>query len=215
METSSQSLTHTLNVLVNTHGFQQTYTALMGIAAAKLVDYSNELSFINSLLVPCEPMAHITTPTEQPVQVAPKEGERKTIEIKEEAAQEPEEKPVRRIKVIKKGGRMIKVKEAEAAAEPAPVENTFEAAPAQPDAAPPKRTAKEMKKWQREQESARRKYMKANNISLASVLIPEAIQAHLSEGKTYAWIAREVTGQKEEEVSKWCKEKGLKKKVAV
>lgn len=200
------------------------YTSLMTIGSAKLVEYSNELTFISSLLEPC---GHTPAEPAQAVTVnlmeEPKNVFEKTIEITSEALAEPAERPPRKIKVIKKNGRMIKVKNGEMPPEEAAVEAPVEqqappAPPPSPESAPeaaPKRTAKEIKKWQREQEAVRRKYMKANNITLASVLVPEAIQAHLSEGKTYAWIAREVTGQKEEEVSKWCKEKGLKKGLVV
>jgi hypothetical protein len=191
----------------------------MQIGSVKLVEYSSELAFINSLLEPC---GHILGQDAQEVAVnlveEPKNVFEKTIEITSEAFVEPEERPSRKIKVIKKNGRMIKVKNGD---EP-PVVATAEPVPPPPPPSPesgpeavPKRTAKEIKKWQREQEAVRRKYMKANNIALTSVLVPETIQAHLSEGKTYAWIAREVTGQKEEEVSKWCKEKGLKKGIVV
>lgn len=222
----------TLTTLVNTYGFKHVYTSLMTIGSTKLVEYSNELSFINSLLEPC---GYIPVQPTQSAQVSitnlaeeQKNIFEKTIEITTEALAESEGRPPRKIKVIKKNGRMIKVKNSEVSPEvspDAPPDMPLAEQPAQQSPPPPspegnpeapsKRTAKEIKKWQREQEAVRRKYMKANNITLASVLVPEAIQAHLSEGKTYAWIAREVTGQKEEEVSKWCKEKGLKKGVVV
>jgi hypothetical protein len=214
-----------LTTLVNTYGFKHVYTSLMTIGSAKLVEYSNELSFINSLLEPC---GHTPVQPAQTVTVnlaeEPKNVLEKTIEITSEALVEPVERPPRKIKVIKKNGRMIKVKNSEVPPEEAAVEAAVEQQaplappPPSPERVPeaaPKRTAKEIKKWQREQEAVRRKYMKVNNITLASVLVPETIQAHLSDGKTYAWIAREVTGQKEEEVSKWCKEKGLKKGLVI
>ena len=218
-----------LTILVNTYGFKHVYTSLMQIGAIKLVEYTDEVVFINALLEPCGNILGHATETAQAGEAAEavivnladepvKNVFEKTIEITSEALVEPEERPSRKIKVIKKNGRMIKVKNSEeppvaAQAEPAP--------PAQlplPEAnpeAPPKRTAKEIKKWQRDQEAVRRKHMKANNITLASMLVPETIQAYLSDGKTYAWIAREVTGQKEEDVSKWCKEKGLKKGIVI
>jgi len=225
-----------LTTLVNTYGFKHVYTSLMQIGAVKLVEYTDEVVFINGLLEPCGHIlghaaegaegaeAVIVNLADEPV----KNVFEKTIEITSEALVEPEERPSRKIKVIKKNGRMIKVKNSEeppvaAQAEPAQAEPA-QAEPAPPTQlplpeanpeAPPKRTAKEIKKWQRDQEAVRRKHMKANNITLASVLVPETIQAYLSDGKTYAWIAREVTGQKEEDVSKWCKEKGLKKGIVI
>jgi hypothetical protein len=125
------------------------------------------------------------------------------------------------MKVIRKGGRFVKVDET-------PVEvssNEFVVVQEGKEIQPAntlventvvpntegRRTPKEIKKWQREQESIRRKYMKENNITLKSVLVEDQMKTYLGEGKTYAWIAREITGQKEEEVSKWCRERGLSK----
>jgi hypothetical protein len=218
-----------LTILVNTYGFKHVYTSLMQIGAVKLVEYTDEVAFINALLEPCgHILGHATDAAEagdaaeavivnladEPV----KNVFEKTIEITSEALVETEERPSRKIKVIKKNGRMIKVKNSEEPPVAAQAEPSPSAPSPLPEAnpeAPPKRTAKEIKKWQRDQEAVRRKHMKANNITLASVLVPETIQAYLSDGKTYAWIAREVTGQKEEDVSKWCKEKGLKKGIVI
>jgi hypothetical protein len=77
---------------------------------------------------------------------------------------------------------------------------------------PQKRTPAEIKKWQREQEAARKAFMKANKISRASLMTVENVRKWLADGDTYAKIAREQLGCKEEEVSKFAKEHGLQRK---
>lgn len=77
---------------------------------------------------------------------------------------------------------------------------------------PQKRTPAEIKKWQREQEAARKAFMKANKISRASLMTVENVRKWLTNGDTYAKIAREQLGCKEEEVSKFAKEHGLQRK---
>ncbi len=216
-------LSDSLTQLVQTYGFQVVYQELMSVSNTLLQKYKSEISFIESLGVPNTPKEvqnvvventnkeiQITAPV---VQDALERGEGKEISVSEV-------KP-RKMKVIRKNGRFIKVDEQ-------PVEapsNDFivvqkveeiqqvntEVKNTVVQNTEGKRTPKEIKKWQREMESARRKYMKENNITQKSVLVEDQIKQYLSEGKTYAWIAREVTGQKEEEVSKWCKERGLYK----
>ncbi len=120
------------------------------------------------------------------------------------------------MKVIRKGNKTIHVPErpkvAELVAEPAQeqVENTFTEITPQPQ---PKRTSAEMKKWQREQEAARRTYMKANKISRASLMTEENVRKWIEEeGNSYAWVAREQLGCKEEDVSVFAKKHGIVRK---
>jgi hypothetical protein len=129
------------------------------------------------------------------------------------------------MKVIRKGSKTIQVpvkeqpvelEEEEPASAVAaiveastPVENIFTA----PESATqPRRTPAEIKKWQRDQEAARRSYMKANKISRTSLMTVENLRKWLEEGHTYARIAREQLGCKEEDVSKFAKEHGLQRK---
>ena len=211
-------LTEALTQLVQTYGFQVVYQELMSVSNTLLAKYKSEILFIESLGIPntvTEIQNQVVENTNKEIQitsavaqVAAEKGEGKEIPI-------VEARP-RKMKVIRKGGRFVKVDET-------PVEvpsNEFVVVQKVEEIQPVntvvqnnegKRTPKEIKKWQRDQESARRKYMKENNITQKSVLVEDQIKQYLSEGKTYAWIAREVTGQKEEEVSKWCKERGLGK----
>jgi hypothetical protein len=129
-------------------------------------------------------------------------------------------------KVIHKNGRVIPVKaepvstdlEEEAApvpapapAQPAPV-NEFVEPTTQVQTITQRKTPAEIKKWQREQEAARRTYMKKNKISRSSLMTVENMRQWLTDGQTYAWIAREQLGCKEEDVSKFAKENGLQRK---
>jgi hypothetical protein len=209
-------LTEALTHLVQAHGFQSVYQELMRVSNTLLAKYKSEIQFIESLGTPNTVQENTETKeiqiTSEVAQVASEKGEGKEIPM-------VESRP-RKMKVIRKGGRFIKVDEQPVEAPinefVAPVvvqkleENTV-VTNTVVENTDTKRTPKEIKKWQREQESARRKYMKENNITQKSVLVEDQIRQYLSEGKTYAWIAREVTGQKEEEVSKWCRERGLGK----
>ncbi len=214
-------LSETLTQLVQTYGFKVVYEGLMGMSNTLLEKYKSEISFIESLGVQntvaeipntvVETQNTIVENTSKEIQItaavvqdAIEKGEGKEITVSEARP--------KKMKVIRKGGKFIKVETpkveneilpvvVQKAEEIQPVENTTEG----------KRTPKEIKKWQREQESARRKYMKENDITLKSVLVESQIKQYLDEGKTYAWIAREITGQKEEEVSKWCRGKGLQR----
>ncbi len=204
-------LSETLTHLVQTYGFKTVYEELMGISNTLLEKYKSEISFIEGLGVKIT-VAEIPNTVETKeiqitaavVQDAIEKGEGKEITVSDVRP--------KKMKVIRKGGKFIKVEEpkveneilpvvVQKEEEIQPVENTVEG----------KRTPKEIKKWQREQESARRKYMKENDITLKSVLVESQIKQYLDEGKTYAWIAREITGQKEEEVSKWCRARGMER----
>jgi hypothetical protein len=122
-------------------------------------------------------------------------------------------------RVIHKNGKVIPVK-----AEPVTTDLEDEVVVAAPAPAPavavapatqeqaPRKTAAEIKKWQRGEEAARRAYMKKNKISRTSLMTVENMRNWLSNGQTYAWIAREQLGCKEEDVSKFAKENGLSRK---
>jgi hypothetical protein len=70
----------------------------------------------------------------------------------------------------------------------------------------------EYKKWQRQQEKSRKEYMKQNKISLKELFTKENIEQWLSEGKTYAHIAREYLGIKQDTISAFAKQHGIDKK---
>ncbi len=204
-------LSETLTQLVQTYGFKTVYEGLMGISNTLLDKYKSEISFIEGLGVK-------NTVAEIPITVETKEIQI-TAAVVQDAIEKGEGKEItvsevrpKKMKVIRKGGKFIKVEEPKVENEilPVVVQKTEEIQPVE-NTVEGKRTPKEIKKWQREQESARRKYMKENDITLKSVLVESQIKQYLDEGKTYAWIAREITGQKEEEVSKWCRAKGLQK----
>jgi len=131
-----------------------------------------------------------------------------------------------KMKVIRKGNRVIPVPEIKAqnvelVPEEAPLVEDMQQLQQQPvqslivpeeSQQPQKRTPAEIKKWQREQEAARKAFMKANKISRASLMTVENVRKWLTDGDTYAKIAREQLGCKEEEVSKFAKEHGLQRK---
>ncbi len=187
----------------------------MAVSKSLVEKYKAEIQFIETL-GNTKSENHDDTNTKEiqitgPVaQEATEKGEGKEIPIVEMKS--------RKMKVIRRNGKFIKVDETSVETS---ITNEYTQVVVQKEEeentntedanTPAKRTPKEIKKWQREQESARRKYMRENQITLKSVLDENVIREHLKSGKTYAWIAREITGQKEEEVSKWCKERGLRK----
>ena len=145
-----------------------------------------------------------------------------------EAATAPEGNKRKMKKVIHKNGRVIPVKSepvsvdleeeampvpvpAAAPAQPAPV-NEFVEPTTQVQTITQRKTPAEIKKWQRTEEANRRAYMKKNKISRASLMTVENMRQWLTDGQTYAWIAREQLGCKEEDVSKFAKENGLSRK---
>lgn len=208
-------LNEIVSELVQKYGFKWVYEELMTVSKSLVEKYKAEIQFIETLgNIKSENHEDANTTTKEiqitaPVaQEAIEKGEGKEIPIVEVKS--------RKMKVIRRNGKFIKVDEPQVET---PITNEYTQVVVQKEEntntedanTPAKRTPKEIKKWQREQESARRKYMRENQITLKSVLDEAVIREHLKSGKTYAWIAREVTGQKEEEVSKWCKERGLRK----
>ena len=127
-----------------------------------------------------------------------------------------------KMKVIRKGNRVIPVPQptadlafeevVEQEAQPLIVSEEQSREQSQEQQPQQKRTPAEIKKWQREQEAARKAFMKVNKISRASLMTVANVRNWLEAGDTYAKIAREQLGCKEEEVSKFAKEHGLQRK---
>jgi hypothetical protein len=68
----------------------------------------------------------------------------------------------------------------------------------------------EVKNQQRKKEKERREYMKKNGIKLEDLFTKENIEKWLKEGRSYAWIASDQLGCKQEDVSKYVKLNGIK-----
>ncbi len=222
----------TLRQFIQTHGFRAVQAALNDLAAEYKAFYEAELAFLTGSIkdVPQEALQEVQ---QQALQQAPQEvimaevaDDVKVVQITERVAERAEEamdgkemtlegSGKRKMKVIRKGDRVIKVPERQVEAE-VEAEDAAPVAPVEAAATPlqqePKRTPAEIKKWQRDQEAARRTYMKANKISRSSLMTVENVRKWLDDGYTYARIAREHLGCKEEEVSKYAKEHGLSRK---
>jgi hypothetical protein len=223
------SLYNALRSLINEYGFKAVYTELLANGEATKARYVEELEFITHILTAPAQTQHVIdnqqlhvgessniTPLKE--EIPTPVNELQEVTLKEEVPKEP-----RKIRVIKKNGRYVKISGSEeGGAKETPKESIEEAIKEAP--APQvdthaavsdvpqnvsQMTSKEKKKWQRAAEAARRKQMRSLGISLESLLDPSKIQGYLSDGMTYAWISREVTGQREEEVSRWCREHGL------
>jgi hypothetical protein len=67
------------------------------------------------------------------------------------------------------------------------------------------------KRWQREQESAKRLELQSQGIFKQDVLTLENVTAWMKSGRSYAVIARESVGCTEEEVSKFCKKHNIRR----
>ena len=229
-----------LSMCIRDYGFKVIYERLMELALEFKGVYEKEVAFLNSLSIAApQPLAVSPTPPPTPLQPA-EQPEVKVVQISERAAAkaeeamdakefvlsnseehapaQPEGSKRKMKKVIHKNGRVIPVKaepvttdiedEVHVAPEPASVNEFVEQVPAQPQ----RKTPAEIKKWQRAEEAARRAYMKKNKISRSSLMTVENMRKWLGEGQTYAWIAREQLGCKEEDVSKFAKENGLSRK---
>jgi hypothetical protein len=232
----------TLRQFIQTHGFRAVQAALNDLAAEYKAFYEAELAFLTGSVkdVPQDiPQEALQQVPQQALQQAPQEVIRtevaddvKVVQITERVAERAEEvmdgkemtlegSGKRKMKVIRKGDRVIKVPErqVEVEVEAEDVAPVAPVAPVEAAATPlqqePKRTPAEIKKWQRDQEAARRTYMKANKISRSSLMTVENVRKWLDDGYTYARIAREHLGCKEEEVSKYAKEHGLSRRAVV
>lgn len=150
-------------------------------------------------------------------------------EGKEIVIEQPKKVVPKKMKTIRKGEKVIYIPEKPPALELEPVVeeqvNTFtDASVRRLQAADlvqtlasaeqqPKRSSAEMKKWQREQEAARRVYMKTNKISRSLLMTEENVRKWIEEeGNSYAWVAREQLGCKEEDVSRFAKEHKIVRK---
>ncbi len=69
---------------------------------------------------------------------------------------------------------------------------------------------KDVKNKQREKEKKRREYMKANNIDITELFTVDNVKKWLDDGRSYAWIASEQLGCKQEEVSRFAKMNKIK-----
>lgn len=217
----------TLRQFIQTHGFRAVQAALNDLAAEYKAFYEAELAFLTG---------SVKDIPQEALQQAPQEVIRtevaddvKVVQITERVAERAEEamdskemtlegSGKRKMKVIRKGDRVIKVPERQVEAE-VEAEDAAPVAPVEAAATllqqEPKRTPAEIKKWQRDQEAARRTYMKANKISRSSLMTVENVRKWLEDGYTYARIAREHLGCKEEDVSKYAKENGLSRRAVV
>ena len=68
----------------------------------------------------------------------------------------------------------------------------------------------DIKNKQRAKEKVRREYMKANNIDVIELFTVDNVRKWLEDGRSYAWIASEQLGCKQEDVSRFAKIHKLK-----
>lgn len=68
----------------------------------------------------------------------------------------------------------------------------------------------DVKNKQRAKEKARREYMKANNIDITELFTVDNVRKWLNDGRSYAWIASEQLGCKQEDVSRFAKMNKIK-----
>ena len=221
---------HTLRDLIIANGFKAVYEQLDALKSEYKQFYELQIAFMNNenvvalnIVAPTPP----PTPAMQPVQPVQQEVKQLLIaeEVIERADASGEGKEIvieqskqvvpKKMKTIRKGEKVIYIPEKPLALELEPVVeeqvNTFVDTVAV--AVQPKRSSAEMKKWQREQEAARRVYMKENKISRSSLMTEENVRRWIEEeGNSYAWVAREQLGCKEEDVSVFAKKHKIVRK---
>ncbi len=233
----------TLRELIVAHGFKAVYEQLEVLKGEYKQFYEAQIVFMNGFSTPTLIAVAPTPPPTPAMVAVPNMETMKQIQIEQSIMEQADasgegkeiviEAPVvqekKKMKVIRKGNKTIHVPSrsqneilvAEQIAQHVPeqpkvvesvveqheqVENTF-------TEVKPKRTSAEMKKWQREQEAARRTYMKENKISRASLMTEENVRRWIEEeGHSYAWVAREQLGCKEDDVSAFAKKHGIVRK---
>jgi hypothetical protein len=233
-------LEDSLRTFVVKYGYKTVFEKLQGLREEFRQFYEEQIVFLAGVDVSIQvPQQTAPTPPPTPnfqpdVPLLNEFIETKTIAISESAVFSGKGKDVeleecaapvakkRIMKVIRKDGRSFKVPQKELELEPVLVAEAPAVAVAAPvtDEYPVitavkevKRTPAEMKRWQREREAARRAFMKANKISRASLMTADNVRRWIEvEGNTYAWVARDKLGCKEEEVSKFAKEHGIVRK---
>jgi hypothetical protein len=221
----------TLRELIVANGFKAVYEQLDTLRDEYRQFYEAQIEFMNGFILPTL-IAVAPTPPSTPALVP----EVKQIAISEqvldqaEASNEGKEIVIeqvvqekKKMKVIRKGNKTIHVPErlkvAELVAEQLAEQPTTESGVEQAENTftevkpQPKRSSAEMKKWQREQEAVRRTYMKENKISRSSLMTEENVRKWIEEeGNSYAWVAREQLGCKEEDVSTFAKKHKIVRK---
>ena len=214
---------HTLRELIIANGFKAVYEQLDVLKEEYRQFYESQIAFMNGTTSAVAPTLQAPTPpptpalqpevkqlliAEEVVERADASGEGKEIVIEQTQPVAP-----KKMKVIRKGAKVIHIPEKLPVLELEPIVeqvNTFTDAVVVQQ---PKRSSAEMKKWQREQEAARRVYMKENKISRSSLMTEENVRRWIEEeGNSYAWVAREQLGCKEEDVSVFAKKHKIVRK---
>jgi len=192
--------------LIAAHGFEMVHTTFQEIMRQ---DYEFLSKIFNT--VPAAPVsapvpapAPVPTPVSHEVAPATHQPNKKMIRITvKKEVEEPPKLVVNPVAVI-----------STPVEEETPVEesvNTLE----MPDEKPKFRSPTEMKRFQKEAEKKKRAELDAKGITVASLMTRENLKKWIEEeGKTYAWVAREVIGCAETLVSTMSKNYGIQSNIS-
>jgi len=202
------TLQQDIRVLIAAHGFEMVHTTFQEIMRQ---DYEFLSKIFNK--VPAAPVSvpvsapvpvPVPTPASHEVPPTTHQPNKKMIRITvKKEVEEPPKLVVNPVPII-----------STPVEEETPLEesvNTLE----MPDEKPKFRSPTEMKRFQKEAEKKKRAELDAKGITVASLMTRENLKKWIEdEGKTYAWVAREVIGCAETLVSTMSKNYGIQSNIS-
>jgi len=202
------TLQQDIRVLIAAHGFEMVHTTFQEIMRQDYEFLSKIFKTVPAVTtpvpVPAPAPAPVSTPASHEVAPTTHQSNKKMIRITvKKEVEEPPKLVVNPISVV-----------STPVEEEIPVEesvNTLE----MPDEKPKFRSPTEMKRFQKEAEKKKRAELDAKGISVASLMTRENLKKWIEEeGKTYAWVAREVIGCAETLVSTMSKNYGIQSNIS-
>jgi len=194
--------------LIATHGFEMVHTSFQEIMRQDYEFLSKIFKTVPAAPAPVSTPAPAPVPTPASHEVPPTSHQPNKKMIRITVKKEVEEPPKLVVNTVPVISTSTPVEEE------TPVEesvNTLE----MPDEKPKFRSPTEMKRFQKEAEKKKRAELDAKGISVASLMTRENLKKWIEEeGKTYAWVAREVIGCAETLVSTMSKNYGIQSNIS-
>jgi hypothetical protein len=200
------TLQQDIRVLIAAHGFEMVHTTFQEIMRQDYEFLSKIFKTVPAVSVPVSTTAPAPAATPASHEVPPTTHQQNKKMIRITVKKEVEEPPKLVVNPIAVVSTLVE--------EETPVEesvNTLE----MPDEKPKFRSPTEMKRFQKEAEKKKRAELDAKGITVASLMTRENLKKWIEEeGKTYAWVAREVIGCAETLVSTMSKNYGIQSNIS-
>jgi len=205
------SLQQDIRGLIAAHGFEMVHTTFQEIMRQ---DYEFLSKIFKTVPVTAAAAAPAPAPAPVPTATAPVPVPTPTSHEVVATTNQPTKKMIRITvkKEVEEPPKLVVKPVPIAVEEEAPIEtNTLEI----PDEKPKFRSPTEMKRFQKEAEKKKRAELDAKGISVASLMTRENLKKWIEEdGKTYAWVAREIIGCAETLVSTMSKNYGIQSNIS-